>query len=75
MGISPVEEVLHVFSYPMIESMGFETDISDGVKKMRAATILGDIFCLHQHTKNMLKYVHTNSKYGHLIAIPASYIQ
>ena len=39
---------------------------------MRAATLLGDIVRLHQHTKNPLRYVHTNSKYGHLIAILAS---
>ena len=28
-----VEEVLHVSSQPLIESIGFDTDISDGVKK------------------------------------------
>ena len=52
--------------------MGFDTDISGGVTEMRAATILGDIVRLHLRTKNPLKYVHTNSKYGHLVAIPAS---
>ena len=51
--------------------MGFYNDISDGVAKMRAATLLVDIFRLHQHTKNSLKYVHTNSKYGHLSALQA----
>ena len=52
--------------------MGFDTDIYYGVAKMRAATLLGDIFHLHQRTKKLLNYVHTNSKYGHFIAIPAS---
>ena len=47
-------------SYPMLESMGFDTDISDGVAKMRAATLLGKIIRLHQRTKNLRKYVHTN---------------
>ena len=47
--------------------MGFDTDIYDGFEKMRAATLLGDIGCLHQRTKNLLKYVHTNSKYGILL--------
>ena len=67
-----VDEFLHVSSYPILESMGFDTGISDGVTKMRAATLLGDIFRLHQRTKNSLKYVHTYSKYGNLVAIPAS---
>ena len=52
--------------------MGFDTFISDGVVKIRAATLLGDIFCLHQRTKNMLKYFHTKSKYRHIVAIPYS---
>ena len=39
---------------------------------MRAANILGDIVRLHQCTKNILKYVHTNSKYGHIVAMSAS---
>ena len=52
--------------------MGFDTDISAGVAKMRAATLLGEIVCLHQHTKNPLNYIHRNSKYGHLVVIPAS---
>ena len=56
----------------MIESMGFDTDISDGVAKIRAAALLVDIVSLHQCTKNMLKYVHTNSKYGHLVTITDS---
>ena len=42
---------------------------------MRAATLLGEIVRLHQQTKNPLKYVHTNSKYEHLVAIPASKTQ
>ena len=49
--------------------MGFDTDISDGVAKMRSATILGGIFRPHQRTKNPLNYFHTNSKYGNSVAI------
>ena len=52
--------------------MGSEADISDGVAKIRPDTILGEIVCLHQHTANPLKYVHKNSKYGHLVAITDS---
>ena len=72
MAISAVEDVLHVSIYPLIESMGSDTGISDGVAKRSAANILGDIFCLHQFNKNPLKYVHTNSKYGLIFAIPAA---
>ena len=64
-----LEEVLHVSSYPLLESMGFDNDIYYGVVKMRAATILGDIVSLNQCIKNPLKYVQTKSKYGHLVAI------
>ena len=67
MDIPYVEEVLRVSCSPLLEPMDFNTDISDGVAKMRAATLLGDIFRLHQRTKNQLKYVHTNSKYHHLV--------
>ena len=42
---------------------------------MRAATLLGDIVGLYQCTKNMLNYVHKNSKYGHLVAITNSETQ
>ena len=42
---------------------------------MREATLLGDIFCLYTFTKTPLKYVHTDSRYGHLVTIPASIIQ
>ena len=52
--------------------MGFDTDIYDGVSKMRAAIIFGDIGSLHQRTKNMLYCVHMNSKHGHIAKIPAS---
>ena len=52
--------------------MGFCTAIPDGFAKMRAATLLGDIFHLHQCTKNPLNYVHKKSKYGNIFAIPAS---
>ena len=41
MAIPYVEEVAHVSSYPLLEYMGFDTDISDGVAKMRSATLLG----------------------------------
>ena len=57
-----VEEFPHVSIYPILEYMGVDTDISDGVSKMRASTILGDIVRLHQHTKNMLRYVHKTLK-------------
>ena len=59
MAIPAVEEVLSVSSYPILESMGFDTDISDGFAKMRSATLLGDIVRLHQRTTNILKYVLT----------------
>ena len=42
-----MEEVAHVYSYPILESMVFDTSISDGVVKIRAATILGDIYNLY----------------------------
>ena len=60
MDIPAVKQVLHVSSYPMIEYTGFDTGIYDGVSKMRAATLLGDIVRLHQRTKSKLKCVHTN---------------
>ena len=72
MDILDVEEVAHVSSYHLLEYMGFGTDFSDGVAKMRADTLLGDIFGLYQLTKNLLKYFHKNSNYGNLVAIPAS---
>ena len=52
--------------------MGFDTDISNGVAKMRAATLLGEIFRLHQRTKNPPNYFHTNSKYENIVEIPTS---
>ena len=75
MDIPSVEEVSHVSRYPLLEYMGFDTDDSGGVAKMRASTLLVEIDCLHKRTKNRLKYVHANSKYGHLFAIPYSYTQ
>ena len=48
--IPEADEIPHVSRYPMPESMDFDTDISDGVSKMRADTILGEIFHLHQRT-------------------------
>ena len=60
MAIPYVEEVFHVSNYPLLETMGLDTDIFDGVVKMRASTILGEIVRLRQLTKNMLKYVHKN---------------
>ena len=50
MDVSTAEEVLHVFIYPLLESMGFDTDISNGVSQMRAATLLGEIVRLHKIT-------------------------
>ena len=44
------EEVFHVSSYPLLESMDFDTDISDGVAKMSSSTLLGEIVRLHQRT-------------------------
>ena len=70
-----VEEFVCVSIYPLLEYIVFDTYISDGDVKKRAATILGDIFHLHQCTKNTLKYVHTNSKYGHIVLIPDSHAQ
>ena len=72
MDITYMQEVLNVYSYPLMEYTGFDTGIVYGVVKMTAATLLGEIVCLHQCTNNTLKYVHTNSKYGNLVAIPAS---
>ena len=72
MNISPVEEFLHVPSYLLLESKGFAYDIFGGVVKMSSSTLLENIFHLHQRTKNLLKYVHTNPKYGHLVTIPYS---
>ena len=70
--IPSVEEFYHVSSYPLLESMCFDTDISDGFAKVRAATLFGEIVRLHQRTKNPLKYVLTNSKYGNIVVIPAT---
>ena len=39
---------------------------------MRAATLLGSILRFRKCTKTPLKYVHTNSKYWHIVAITAS---
>ena len=52
--------------------MGFDTDISDEVAKIRSTTLLGEIFHLHQRTKNTLKYVHKNLKNINLVAITYS---
>ena len=59
MDIPSMKEVFHVSSYSLLEYMGVDTDISDGVAKMRAATLLGDIVCLHQRNKNPLNYFYT----------------
>ena len=67
--IPSLEEVMHVSIYPLLESMGFDTDIYDGVAKMMSATLLEDIVRIHKLTKNLLKYVHTNSKYGYIVVI------
>ena len=73
--ITYVEEVVNVSSYLLLESVGFDTDISYGVAKMRASTLFGDIIHQHQCTKNTLNYVHKTSKYGHLVSIPAAVTQ
>ena len=75
LSIPDEEEVAHVSSYPLIEYMGFDTDISCGVKKMRAATLLEWIVRLYQCNRNTLNFFHTNSKYGHLVVRQASYDQ
>ena len=55
--------------------MGLDTDIFDGVTKIRAATLLGEIFRLHQCNKNLMGCVHTKSNYGRIVAIPSSETQ
>ena len=60
MSIQDVEEVSHVYRFPMLEYMSFDTDISDRVENNMAHIILGEIIRLHQRTKTPLKYVHTN---------------
>ena len=55
--------------------MGFDTGVSDGVIKMRAATILGYIVRLYQCTKNPLNHSLKNSKHGHIVAITDSATQ
>ena len=51
MVIPDVGGVLHVSIYSLIESIVFNTDISDGVAKKSLATLLGEIVRLHQRTK------------------------
>ena len=75
MDIQAVKKFYCVYSFPLLESIVFDTDIYDGVAKMRAATLLGEILRPHQQTKNPLKYAHTDSNYGHLVAIPTSETQ
>ena len=60
LAITAMEEVVHVSSYPVLEYMCFDTGLTDGFTKMRAATLLGDIVHLHQCTKNLLNFVHKN---------------
>ena len=69
--IPAAEEVHYVSTDPLLEYMSFGADISDRVVKIWVATLLGGIFRLHQHTKNLLKYVHKNSNYGHLVTMPS----
>ena len=61
-----------MYRYPLLEYMGFGDDISDGVLKIRAATLLGGIIRLHQRIRNPLNYVHTNSNYGNIVPMPDS---
>ena len=72
MAILDVKEVLHVSNYPLMDYIVLNTIISDGVTKMRSATLLVYIFCLHQCTKNLMKYVQVNSIYGNFLAMPDS---
>ena len=44
MAIPAMEEVYHVSSYTLIESMGFDTDISDGVAKNGGSHYFGRYF-------------------------------
>ena len=55
--------------------MGFNSSLYYGLKKMRAATLLGDILHLRRCTKNPLKCVHINSKYGNIVVISDSATQ
>ena len=72
MDIPDLELVYHVSSYALLVYVGFDTDKYDGVAKTRSAILLRYIVHLHQRTKNPLNYVHSNSKYGHIVAIPDS---
>ena len=60
MTITYVREFFYVSRHPLLECIGFDIDISDGVAKMRASTLLGELFRLHHCTKTPLNYVHTN---------------
>ena len=51
LAIPDVEEFTHVSSYPLLESMVFDVNISYGVAKMSAAIPLGGIVRLHQCIK------------------------
>ena len=44
MAVPAVEEFLHVSSYPLLESMGFYTDISDGAAKNEGRHYFGRDF-------------------------------
>ena len=59
--------------------MGLDTDIFDGVTKIRAATIFGDISRLHKFTKNKVMYVQKTQIMGTLfqyqILTPRNIIQ
>ena len=70
-----LEEVDHIYSYPLLGFMGFDTVISNGLSKMREDTHLEDILLLRQCTITSLKYVHKKLKYGHLVSRKDSYIR
>ena len=72
MDISYVKKIAHVSCYIIMEYMGFDTGLYKGVAKIRVATLLGDIICLHQCTKTVMNYFHTNSKYGNFVSITVS---
>ena len=71
MSLPNLGEVTNVYRYHLLEYIGFGTGIYDRDKKMRVATLLGDILRLHQCTKNSLKYVYKISHCGHVVAIPS----
>ena len=79
LAITELEEVAHVYSYTILKYIGFDTGIFDGVTKIKAATIFGDISRLHKFTKNKVMYVQKTQIMGTLfqyqILTPRNIIQ